>query len=154
MMGLAGLGGGGDLMGIGGAMGNGGAAGQVTGSMGLDFGMHDMPLIGNFFQNPDEQHQAQQFHTAALNNAAYRPELANAYMNALRNRSSLYQGLNDSLEEWYGPQAGVNVSQMYANPMSPRMQQLGAPRDAQPQQISNVAGGVVQNGIPGIGPMF
>lgn len=135
---------GGMMDGMGGMMGGGGLMGQGTGAAGLDLQMHKLPIVGPMlFQDPNDYHQRQQFHLASANVGQYRPEMANAYLNAMRNTQSIYQPTQDFLQRnsrFYGPYAGANMGQVYTNPMSPRMQMLGNPRDEQPQTPTNALG--------------
>lgn len=68
-----------------------------------------------------------QMHTAALNAQAYRPEMAQARMNALGNQLSAYQPMNNVLGAMYGKQNQIDTTQAMKNQMSPQMMQTGAP---------------------------
>lgn len=106
-----------------GLLGNG--IGGSMGSLGLDFGMHKMPVVGNFVQNPDELHKQEQLQRAGAAYNAYRPEAQQAQMNALRSTMAAYQPVNNALGQMYGPGAQMS-GDVYA-PMSPSMMQQGAP---------------------------
>lgn len=103
----------------------GGGSGGPLGSMGMDLSPHKLPLVGSFFQDPNAIWKQQQFHTAAQAYGAYRPEFAQARMNALRNASSAYQGANNLMATFVPGSAGVDATQMYRNPMSPTMMTQG-----------------------------
>lgn len=95
---------------------------------GLDLQAHKLPFVGGFFENPDEKFQRQQMHNMANAYGAYRPEAAQARMNALSNQFSLYQPVANTMASMYGPGAVPNTSQAMVNPMSPRMMAIGNPR--------------------------
>lgn len=113
----------------GGSMGSdmlGGGQGGPLGQMGMDLSPHKLPLIGTFFQDPNEQFKQEQFHQAGQAYGAYRPENAQARMNALRNAQSAYQGANDLLATFQGGRGrGIDTTQMYRNPMGPTMMTQG-----------------------------
>ncbi len=135
--GLGGLLGGGQGGGGGGGLG-GMATSLITGggtsptAGGLDIQAHRLPIVGAFFGNPAEQHQMQQMDMAARTYGAYRPEMAQAQMNSLRNLGSIYQGTNNLLATAGGGQGGVNMGQAYQSPMGPTMMQQGQPMSQQP----------------------
>ena len=122
----------------GGGMGGGGMGGGLLGggspiAGGLDIQMHRIPIIGSFFGNPMEQHQLQQMDMAGRTYGAYRPEMAQAQMNALRNLGSMYQGTNNLLATATGGMGGgVNMGQAYQNPMGPTMMKQGQPMSQPP----------------------
>jgi hypothetical protein len=95
---------------------------------GLDLGMHKLPFVGGMFENPDEAQQREQMHNMALAYSAYRPELAQARMNALGNQMSLYQPAVNSLMGMYGPGAVPNTSTAMRSPMGPGMFTVGVPK--------------------------
>lgn len=140
----------------------GGGQGGPMGMMGMDVSMHKMPLIGAFFQNPQEQFKQEQFHQAGQSYGAYRPEVAQARMNALRNASSAFQGANDALATMYGRGASVNPAQMFRSPMSPTMMTQGQSVTQDPGGFGASAanmfggnqammGGMLPGGMPGMG---
>lgn len=112
------------------------------GAMGMDMSLHKMPVIGNFFVNPNEQFKQEQFHRGAEAIGAYRPEFAQARMNALSNQSNAYQSANNLLGHMSGGQGGFRGSeQMFKTPMGPGMLSVG-----QPASLTTPRGQVVQNG--------
>lgn len=123
--------------------GSGASTGQgPMGMMGMDFSMHKMPLIGNFFVNPQEQFKQEQFHRGAEAIGAYRPEYAQARMNALANQSSAYQSANNLLGRMSGGQGGFRGgNMMMQTPMGPGMLSVG-----QPASLTTPPGQTVQNG--------
>jgi hypothetical protein len=130
------LGGGGSVGAPGGLLGGAGGSstgapgGGPLGAMGMDFGLYKMPVIGSFFQDPNETFKQQQFHQMGRAYSAYRPEAAQARMNALANRLSAYQGANDALSAMSG-RPGYNAGAYLANnPMGPSMMQQGASKGA------------------------
>lgn len=92
----------------------------------FDFGMNQLPFIGNFFDNPAEGRMTGQMHLAGQNYQAYRPEVAQARLNALNQQASMFRPVNAMLGQMYGPQAQMDMSAAAQNPMSPRMMSLGA----------------------------
>lgn len=65
-----------------------------------------------------------QMQAAAQNYQAYRPEAAQARMNALSNRMQAYQGANNALASMYGAQNAQAPNQALRNPMSNSMMGL------------------------------
>lgn len=110
-----------------GAIGGGGMPGMggggPLGAMGMDMSMHKMPIIGGFFQNPAELHKQEQFSRAGQAYSAYRPEQAQARMNALSNAMSAYQPAMDVLSAMNG---GQMAAPQMGNPMGPSMMMQGA----------------------------
>jgi hypothetical protein len=131
--------------GMGGAMGGGGAGGMA----GLELAPYKMPLVGGFFQNPDELHQKQQSHQMAKAFQSYRPELLQARMNMMRAGLSPYQGANNMLGSMMGGTGGMDPSQLYNSPLNPQAQQLGAPRDMGPQRGAPGGDGGLLGGLLG-----
>lgn len=111
-------------------MGYGFRAANAEVTMGFDFSMNQLPLVGNFFDNPNEGRMTQQMHQAGLNYQAYRPELANARLNALNQQASMFRPVHAMLGQMYGPQAQMDMTQAAQNPMSQRMMGMGATSDA------------------------
>lgn len=58
---------------------------------------------------------------------AYRPEVNQARMNALGNRMSAFQGVNNAMATLYGKSNAPGFSQLMQNPMSPTMMRQGNP---------------------------
>ena len=99
------------------------------GAMGMDMSMHKMPIIGNFFVNPQEQFKQEQFQRGAEALGAYRPEYAQARMNALMNQSNAYQSANNLLGHMSGGQGGFRGgAQMARTPMGPGCYPWGSRR--------------------------
>ncbi len=123
--------------------GSGGSTGQgPMGQMGMDMSLHKMPVIGNFFVNPNEQFKQEQFHRGAEQLGAYRPEYAQARMNQLANQSQAYQSANNLLGHMSGGQGGFHGgAQMMRTPMGPGMLSVG-----QPASLTTPHGQTVQNG--------
>lgn len=127
------------------AMGGGGALGMA----GLDIAPYKMPLVGGFFQDPNELFQKQQSHQMAKAFQAYRPELLQARMNMMRAGLSPYQGANNMLSSMMGGTGGIDPSQLYQSPMNPQAMQLGAPRDMGPQSGAPGKDGGLLGGLLG-----
>lgn len=111
-----------------------GQGSNPLGMMGMDMGLYNMPLIGSYFQNPMEQHQREQMSRAAEAMTAYRPEYAQARMNALANQMSVMQPAQNALNRMYGSAGDMSTMQALRNPMGPSMMQQGA---AMPSQNPN-----------------
>jgi len=129
--GISGAGMGGALSGFG-----GGATGGPLGQAGLDLAPYKMPVIGGFFQDPNEIHQQQQHHNMALAYGAMRPETAQSWGNAMMQAQTIAQPYNDALLEMYGPSAQTNMAFANQNPMSPRSMGIGSPNDVAAGNIS------------------
>jgi hypothetical protein len=148
-----------------GAIGGGGMPGMggggPLGAMGMDMSMHKMPIIGGFFQNPAELHKQEQFSRAGQAYSAYRPEMAQARMNALGNAMSAYQPAMNTLAAMNG---GKAAAPQMGNPMGPSMMQQGSsmtpgPMAAKGQMVPpgimgdlGMSGGL-PGGMAGMGPM-
>lgn len=74
-----------------------------------------------------DAYKMMQMHLAALNNQAYRPEMAAARSRALGSSLSAYEPMNNMLGAMYGPQGQVDLQKAAANPMTQAMMRLGAP---------------------------
>lgn len=103
-----------------------GPGSNPIGMMGMDLSMHNMPVIGSFFQNPTELHQREQMSKAAEAYTGYRPEHAQARMNALANQMSTMQPVQNALNRMYGDAGNLNTGQALTNPMGPSMMGQGA----------------------------
>ena len=103
-----------------------GQGSNPLGMMGMDLSLHNMPVIGSFFQNPNELHQREQMSKAAEAYTASRPEYAQARMNALANQMSVMQPAQNALNRMYGGAGDLNTNQALRNPMGPSMMQQGA----------------------------
>lgn len=127
---LGGLGGmGGDTGTFGGPQGPmSGTGGGGLGGLGLDLAPYKMPIVGGFFQNPDELHQKQGMHEMALAYGAMRPETQQSQENAMRQASLTYQPYQNLMAMGYGDSAATPTDQLMANPMSYRQMGLGSPR--------------------------
>ena len=118
-----------------------GQGSNPLGMMGMDFGLYNMPVIGSFFQNPMEQHQKEQMSRAAEAYTGYRPEYAQARMNALANQMSIMQPVQDALTRMYGPSGALNTGQALRNPMGPSMMGQGAAMTSRnPNQFPGTGG--------------
>lgn len=95
--------------------------------MGANWGIHEAPLIGQFFDNPNETQKLQSMQQAAEVYHAMRPELQQAQLNALRQQMSLMGPVQNALGQMYGPGAQFSLDQAMQNPISDRMTRMGAP---------------------------
>jgi hypothetical protein len=121
---------------------------------GFNVKLHQLPLIGNFVDNPNEAFKQQQFDQAARAYGAYRPERAQAVMSAFRGASTGLQGANDLLSTFTGGKMrGIDPTQMFRNPMGPSMMTQG--QGLNPPQQGGGGGGLGSlfggGGIPGMG---
>jgi len=112
--------------------GTGNLLGGFTQQTGTNFAPYNIPVVGNFFTNPQEQFQQAQLQEAGRQYGAMRPEAQNAQMNALRQSQSLYAPTNNALGEMYGPGAQMDMQAASQNPMSDRGMQLGNPSEPTP----------------------
>lgn len=126
----------------------------MGGGSGLNLQMHNMPFIGSFFTNPMEQYKQEQFQRAGEAYGAYRPEAAQARMNALSNQSTAYQSANNLLGRMSGGSGGFRPTQMNNAPFGGSALSVG-----QPSSLTSPGGGGQSQGggfgIPGFtgGPM-
>lgn len=132
----------GGLFGGGGGGGGGGLSG-LFGNLGVGFNMSDIPVAGNLFADPREQFAQEQMQRGLENVSAYRPEAAQARMNAMRQATSVLAPVNNMLGAMYGPGAQMDLTQVYQNPMGPGMFTAGQPYSAQapPRQGGGQGGG-------------
>lgn len=129
-------------MGASGGSGAGASVGQgPMGMMGMDLAPYKMPFIGTMFTDPNEQFKQEQFQRGAEALGAYRPEYAQARMNALSNQSTAYQSANNLLGHMSGGQGGFHPGQMMRTPMGPGMLSVG-----QPASLTTPQGQPAQNG--------
>jgi hypothetical protein len=142
-MGFGGMGGGGPT----GLTGGGGPLGM----MGMDIAPYKMPVIGGFFQDPNELFQKEQSHQMAKAFHGYRPELVQARLNMIRAGLSPYQGANNMLSSMMGGTGGLDPNQLYQSPLSARALQLGAPSDMGPKKRGGAGGGGLLGGLLGGG---
>lgn len=134
-----------------GILGGGGGGMGPMGALGMDFGMHELPIVGGLFRNPQEEFKAQQMNVAGRTMAAYRPEQAQARLNALRQASGAMQPMNNALASMYG--AGATQGANPQNPMSPRMMEMGtAGQGSDPR--GPATGGFNMGGMGGMGGML
>jgi hypothetical protein len=138
---------GGKMGGPGGKMGGGGSGGSnpvsgLLGGLGMDVSLDKLPLIGNFFPSPQEQFQKQQLNAAAKAYDAYRPEAAQAGINALQQQLGAYQGVNNAMGQMYGPSAQQNFRQLSQNPMSGHMMRIGSQYTGPSPNSQNVYSGI------------
>jgi hypothetical protein len=83
-----------------------------------------MPVVGNFFPSDEAEAHKANLAGAAAAYQAYRPEMAQAYTNALGNTLGAYSGIDNYIAQKYG--AGAVPRPVIANPLSPRAQTLGS----------------------------
>lgn len=154
---------------MGGLLGGGGGGllggGNPLGAMGMDLSMHKMPVVGGFFQNPQETFMQDQMQRAGQAYGMYRPEAAQGGLNAMNMTAQQMQPVNNALASMYGPQATQGSNFNY--PMGPSMFQRGQPNypqqgGQQGQQGSGMLGGLLGGlglggllggggGLPGMG---
>lgn len=150
MGGLVGGGGGGGL--LGGLLGGGGGGGPLgggnpLGAMGMDLSMHKMPVVGGFFQNPQETFMQDQMQRGGQAYGMYRPEAAQGGLNAMNMTAQQMQPVNNALASMYGPQATQGSNFNY--PMGPSMFQRGQPNYPGQQQGGGQGGGDMSGGLLG-----
>lgn len=89
--------------------------------------LNKIPVLGALLPNPTEQFKKDQMELAARAYGAYRPELAQANMNALSNMSTAYQPANNAMATMYGAENSFDPSQMLQSPLGPSMMTQGQP---------------------------
>ena len=94
----------------------------------MNWNKSKMPFFGQFFQDPYQEHQLKQFQAGAQASQQMRPELSQAYQNMLNQTYSLFQPMNNALGQMYGTGAQFDTGVATQNPMSERMQGIGAPK--------------------------
>jgi hypothetical protein len=102
----------------------------VAGGMELDFQGNQIPLFGNFIADPANEKKRGSMHNMALAYQAYRPEVAQARMQALNNQMSMFAPLNAMLGQMYGQGAQFDLSKATQSPLTNRAMNLGAPTGA------------------------
>lgn len=107
--------------------------------------LYNMPLIGGFFDNPNEQALQSAMAESAAQLTAYRNEMLKARNQAMQNQMSAYA----PAAQWASqvvPGMGVNTNpaSMAKNPMSPEMMNQGVDytpaQDVTPGQVLGAAG--------------
>ncbi len=96
--------------------------------MGMDFSLDQIPMIGQAFGSAGEEAKKRGMHGVAKSYQAYRPEVAQARMNALNNQMSMFGPVNNMLGQMYGPDAQFSNAQATQSPLSTRMMDIGAPK--------------------------
>lgn len=89
--------------------------------------VHRLPLVGTHVDNPYGANLLARMKQGAIAQQAYRPELAQARVNAAQQTGSLFSPVNVALGGMYGPGAQFDLMAAAQSPMSPRMQQIGRP---------------------------
>lgn len=146
------------MMGMGG--GQGGAMGGMNplntgrfnmpgtgGNMGID--MHRIPVVGNMFQNPYDQFKQQQMQNAAAAYSMYRPETAQAWMNAQNTQASQLQPMNNALAAMYG--TGATQGFQAQNPFGATAFQRGSAVGTNPSMPTPGGPPQPQDQLPGGG---
>lgn len=99
--------------------------------MAFNFDINQMPFIGNFFDDKGHNQNQRTWNAMAQNYQAYRPEAAQARLNALNSQMSMFAPVNAALGQMYGNGAQFNMDQALNNPLTNRMMDMGAPKGAQ-----------------------
>lgn len=101
---------------------------------GSDLMQHDvLPALG-LKKSPEEQALLDQMRRTATDYEQYRPQVAQARMNALRQGFELMSPYTRAMEQMYGPGAAADYSQL-SSPLDPMHQ------PQQPTTMSRVSGG-------------
>lgn len=77
---------------------------------------HKMPLLGQFFENPDETAMKQYMREAAGMYHEQRPLAAEAQMRGAQNSMSAWNPVNNAIGQMYGGSSMQDLSQLTANP--------------------------------------
>lgn len=99
--------------------------------MAFDFDISQMPLVGNFFDNPGHAASQKTWEQTAKAYQAYRPEIAQARMKTLNSQLSMFAPVNAALGQMYGQGAQFDTSAAQQSPLNNRMMDMGAPQGAQ-----------------------
>jgi|GEM_PF-5081953 len=89
----------------------------------MGMGLHNVPLVGGLFENPEEENLQQSMEQARQAYAQYRPMAEQARLNALAQTASLFQPVNRALGEMYGP--GAQMSMPVQSPLPEGMTGVG-----------------------------
>lgn len=92
-----------------------------------------LPMVG-LQKSPEEQALLDQMRRTSTDYEQYRPQVAQARMNALRQGFELMSPYTRAMEQMYGPVAAADYSQL-SSPMDPIHQ------PQQPATVSQVSGG-------------
>lgn len=125
--------------------GNDGGVAGPTGGLALS----KLPIIGGLFPSAEDSFKQQQMQQAGREYSAYRPELAQARENVMRQKVMAMQPMNNAMGAMYGPGAQMDTSQMFQSPMSARMGGIGSSLG----MPGGGGGGMGMPGMPGMGGM-
>lgn len=109
----------------------------------MGMGLHNLPLAGALFENPEEENLQQTMEQARQAYGQYRPLMEEARMNALRQTLDTFQPVNQALGEMYGPSAQMDLS--VQSPMPEGMTGTGG--QATPRQDPSALDQIM--GLPG-----
>jgi hypothetical protein len=101
------------------------------GFFGFDVNAHQIPVVGNFFSNPLEEHKLEAMHQAGQAFQQYRPQYAAASTNAMNQTLGQFAPINNAITAMYG--AAYTTPTNVQNPFAPEAFQTGdigkPPRD-------------------------
>lgn len=95
-------------------------------------GLYQLPVIGGLFGNPNAANKINTIKNTAHAYQAYRPEMAQAYMNELRNRAGALNGANNAMALMYGQGAAFDPSHLNQQIMPPGMTSTGVSQSSVP----------------------
>lgn len=102
--------------------------------------------INDYQRNQKQAAMKRALHNTAQAYQAYRPEYTQARLNLGRQQASMFNPMNAALGMMYGPAAQFDIGAAMVNPMSQRMQMLGAPTNT--VQAPFFGAGMVQKETP------
>lgn len=115
------------------------------------------PLFGQSVANPDETQMLKKLHGANDILGAYRPEMNDARMQAMQQTASLFNPVNNALNQMYGPGSTFDLGNATRNPMSEYGQNLGKlqpwlePGAGKREKAGTILGGILGGPFGGIG---
>ena len=78
--------------------------------------VHNTPIIGSFFDNPDEERKLKTMKQVGQSYERARPHTAQARLNMLANQLGAFGPVNNAMKTMYGPAAGVDMDSFLRNP--------------------------------------
>ena len=93
----------------------------------INWAPYKAPLLGQFFDNPNEIAMKKRMLEGSEALAAYRPVQQQARMNALQQSMSLFNPVNSALGQMYGPGAQFDLNAASQNPLDPYANKIGQP---------------------------
>jgi hypothetical protein len=113
--------------------------------------LNKIPLIGSFFDSPEQADLQNSMQQASGTYSALRPQMAQAVQNAKANQLGAYRGMENLLAQKYG--AGVLPQTGNTDPMGPNMMSTGQvivpPAERQGSVGGDVGAGALHGAVVG-----